>query len=279
MIKMRASWPSLLAILICVGVLTQSALAQIIVRPHTAGAMQMCGDSQFYDSRSPNAPKIIANSFRGKGSVLTFRVCKDADANTHYFVREPRPIRNGICRTFEVELFPGTAKDGAFIFTLYDGSAEGYFILPGWKDSPPSDWEKLHYFPEGQVLAQQQASSCPEGDDKGYIPVTDTMTDGMLNAFFDLWRNVSSSPSSFDKAFLNTKSDGLSGFKEDHAELVQKLRSDLFDKGDMRPTLELIRCEIGRNAGCSAFFNSVEIGFDVTDTGMQITRIDPIVVP
>jgi hypothetical protein len=275
-------WLPLLALLICSAASATPALAQFVMQADTVGAMQQCGDSKFYNSRSPNAPAIIKNSFKGQGSVLTFRVCKDADSNTHYFVRKPRPNRNGICRIFEQELFPGTAKDEEIIDTLYDGTAKGwYFVLPGWKSWPPSDWEKLHYFSQSQVLAQQSASLCPGGEDVGYVPVTASMTDGMLNAFYDLWRKISASPAVFDKEFLNTKSDGYTGLAltENHAALVQALRSELFDKNGTRPSLEFLNCEIGTRPGCSAYFNSIVVGFDVTDTGMQIIRIDPILVP
>jgi hypothetical protein len=164
---------------------------------------------------------------------------------------------------------------------LYDGTTlDWYFTMTGWKSWPPEDWEKLHYRPQSQILALDSDRACPRGDDKRYIPVG-SMTDGMLNGFFKLWHRVSSSPAAFDKEFANTTSIanlGL-GFKEDHAALVRQLRDDLFQEGRARPTLSDLNCEIGSLPGCEAFFERFVVGFDSSDQGITLTRIDPVLVP
>jgi hypothetical protein len=262
-------------------VVVQPVFGQIVIRPHTAQALASCGDEHFFNSRTANPPAIVAHSFRGQGSVVTFRICTDVEGNTHYFIRKPRPNRNGICRVFEQELFPGTEQDVQIIDVLYDGTAPGwYFTMPGWKSWPPENWAKLHYDGQSQILAQESEGACPPGDDSRYMPVG-TMTDGMLGGFFKLWRKVSSSPEAFDSTFANTTSAANTGLgsKEDHAALVQALRDELFTKGRARPTLEFFDCGIGSLSGCSAYFDEFVIGFDVAEQGLVITRIDSVLVP
>ncbi len=266
---------------ICAVFLAQPVSAQIVVMPHTAQALGFChNDQHLYTSQTANAPSIVARSFRGQGSIVTFRVCNDADGNTHYFIREPRPNRNDICRIFEQELFPGDEQDLLIVDTLYDGTApDRSFTMTGWKSWPPEAWAKLHYAPRSEILAQASTRACPSGDDVRYVPVG-PMTDGMLNGFFKLWSEVSNSPAAFDKAFAHTISDAVvkMGFPEDNAALVVQLRSSLFDKGASRPVLEYLDCGIGNLEGCSAGFDRYVVGFDVSEHGIVITRLDPVLL-
>lgn len=267
-------WAFVLLCAVFVIGIVRSAQAQIIVQPGV-GELMECGDSRLYDSRSADAPALIANSFKGQANVLVFRTCEDMKKNTHYFIRKPRPNRNGICRIVETEVFPATAEDSVFVDVLYDGVAPGWFFtMPGWKSSPPDDWTKLQYHSRGRVFAQRSDGECPPGGDKHYVPIEGVMTDGMLNAFFDLWRDISSSPEAFDRAFANTAS--VIYAHEDHDALVRSLRKDLFEKDHARPVLGTLECIIGNFSGCDAFFDRYEVGFDVTDHGIEITRIDEI---
>lgn len=273
-------WIAFLVCMACGLCVTQPAFAQFVVPPHTVQALGTCDVERIYNSQSANTPSLIAHSFRGQGSSVTFRVCTDRDQNTHYFIRKPRPNRNGICRVFEEELFPGNERDMQIVDVLYDGTMPGwYFTMTGWKSWPPTAWAKLHYSPQSQILAQAGDGACPATDDKGYVPVG-SMTDGMLHGFFKLWHDVSYSPEAFDKAFANTTSVAIigMGFKEDHAALVRELRDDLFEKHSS-PRPEFLRCDLGNLPGCTAYFDRFDVGFDVGDQGMVLTRIDPVLIP
>jgi len=199
------------------------------------------------------------------------------DHHTHYFVRKPRPNRNGICRILEQELFPGTPQDEQIVDVLYDGTAPNWYVtISGWQSWPPEDWVKLPYLPQSGILAQESGDACPPGDDKGYVSVG-SMTDGMLKQFFALWRDISSSPEAFDRAFANTTSNAYAnmGGKEDHEGLVRTLRQYLFEKNRARPALKVLDCNtVGRLEGCSAYFQGFVVGFDVGDSGLKITRLD-----
>ncbi len=278
---MRDSWASRAAFLAAALLAAFSAVspvsAQIIVREHTVQALAYCESDHYYNPATADAPAIIAKSFEGPGKQVTFRTCTDVDGNTHYFVRKARPNRNGICRVFEEEIFPGSTTDSVIVDVLYDGMApHWYFDMQGWKYSPPNSWAKLQYTAKSRILALESSDGCPSGDDKRYIPVG-PLTDGMLKSFYGLWHRVSETPASFDEAFAGSVSIGSEalGYKQDHAELVQRLRADFFDLGRERPRIYELECGGGRLDGCSAFMSdNMVIGFDVTEHGLAITTID-----
>ena len=177
--------------------------AEVIIHPHTANALRYCVGDKIYSVHSTGAPSVIAASFAGDGKQVAFRTCQDGDGNSHYFIRKPRPNRNGVCRTFEDEVFPGTDNDKILVDVLYDGSAPNwYFSLKGWKAWPPDDWTLLHYTPRSSVLGLVSDEDCPTGEDARYLSL-ENVTDGMLKAFQSSWIEATRSSETLDKAFRN----------------------------------------------------------------------------
>ncbi|MBI3677866.1 MAG: hypothetical protein HY243_14755 [Proteobacteria bacterium] len=255
---MLTSFSMVLAVLF----VANPARAVFVVPAHSLGCYG--DDGHLYNSQSPDVPLPIARSFEGRGSVLTFRTCVDPDENTHYFVREPRPVRNGICRIFEHELFPGTGRDIEAVETQYPGGLDSSLKLRGWKDWPPQAWVERHYTPQSRILAQEGENECPPGDDKRYISVG-ALTDGMLKAFYQLWHRATDSPESFDKVFPSSIP---------YDEARQQLRNELFTQGHERPTVGILDCHEDNPAYCTAYLSNVlEMEFDFTDQGLTITNL------
>ena len=251
------------------------ARTQVIIRPHTANALTYCTGDKFYSAHSTDAPSIIANSFAGDGKQVAFRTCQDGDGNIHYFIRKPRPNRNGVCRTFEDEVFPGTDSDRILVDVLYDGSAPNwYFSLNGWKAWPPDDWTLLHYSRQSAILGFVTGGECPAGDDARYIWLGN-VTDGMLKAFQEKWNQVSQSPEAFDKAFFAVPTVSSFTGKLDarpSQAMRDRFRDYVFQNHD-KPTL--ISCGDG---GCVANFKYQAIGFDFTADGIIFTKLMRIFV-
>jgi hypothetical protein len=256
------------------------APAQIVVIPHSVNALALCGGDKLYAPGGHSAPGVIARSFAGRGAVLTFRTCQDSDGNTHYFVRKPRPNRNGICRVAEDEVFPGRAGDFVIADVLYDGTAKGwYFDLHGWTFRPPANWRAMDYRARHQSLALVTTSSaiCPRTDDAHYIPVSGT--DGMLKAFFKIWRTATASPGSFDRFFAKVPVQAETAFgSPDAVQTRSFLRDIVFKRHADVATVDCDMQEMGSEPGCAALVDIVSILFDVTDHGLIITgiRANPI---
>ena len=148
---------------------TQAPVAKAFVvpsRPGTVQALMDCFDHKIFNADSRDAPVNVASSFSGEGARLVFSTCRDAEDNTHYFVRAPRPNRNGVCRAFEEEIFPATASDQIRIQVMYDNMAgEQYIALKRWTRSIPQGWAALKYPSRTQEYEFLIESDCPVVDD------------------------------------------------------------------------------------------------------------------
>ena len=248
--------------------------AQVSIQLHTAGSLSDCEGSTLYSARSTNAPAIISSSFGGEGKRLAFRTCRDADGNTHYFIREPRPNRNGVCRVFENEVFPGPSKYGVSVRLLYDGTAPGaYFNMKSWSAWPPDDWTLLHYSRRSSVLGFVTNEDCPIGDDVRYIPLQN-VTDGMLKAFQSAWIEATGSPETLDKVFRNVPTLGSEHPGQIDTPPSQKLRdrfrNDIFNGHN---TVVEMSCA---EDGCSAYLRDQAVGFDFTTSGIVFTKLEQL---
>jgi hypothetical protein len=241
------------------------AQAQLIAPPHhTLQSLTTCDGNHFYASQSARSPSRIAKSFEGKGALVAFRTCTDADGNTHYFVLEPRPNRNGVCRTYEHELFPGGDQDEAFITLLYDGTApDWYFMMKGWKSWPPADWNALHYSARSEVFAFVSGEKCPLGSDPRYLPV-EHITDGTLKAFESLWLRINSSPKDFTEVFAHVTIPANQG------DVIERFRHAVFDD---REQITSISCGDG---GCTAYFGDFAVRFDTSISGIEIEGVEQL---
>jgi len=173
--------------------LTNKAAAFAVINAHTVQALYSCSASKIYREDSKDAPDIIARSFAGEGRRIVFRTCRDYDGNTHYFIRKPRPNRNGVCRIFESEIFPGSETDFIIVDVLYDGMAPNWsFDLKEWKGVPPQAWISMRYTPQSSILGFATTESCPPGEDARYIPVGD-VTDGLMTTFPTYWEKITQS--------------------------------------------------------------------------------------
>lgn len=249
------------------------AQAQVIIQPHTANALTYCPDSRLFSAANAEAPDIIAASFNGEGKRVAFRTCRDGDGNTHYFIREPRPNRNGVCRTFEQEVFAGTPADSVQVRVLYDGMApHWYFNLKGWKYWPPDEWALLHYARQSAVLGFVTPEACPLGDDPRYINLGN-VTDGMLTSFQRAWDTATRTPAALEKAFATVPTvTSFTGAID--AQPSQRLRASLqkavFERHEK---IEGIFCSEG---GCTAWLGSVSVSFDATPTGIALRTLNAV---
>jgi hypothetical protein len=243
---------------------------EVIIHPHTANALRYCVGDKIYSVHSTGAPSIIAASFAGDGKQVAFRTCQDGDGNIHYFIRKPRPNRNGVCRTFEDEVFPGTDGDRILVDVLYDGSAPNwYFSLKGWKAWPPDGWTLLHYTPRSSVLGFVSNEDCPTGEDARYLSLAN-VTDGMLKAFQSTWIEATRSSETLDKAFRNVPTvSGATGKIDPQPSqaLRDRLSAAVFVEHDK---ITAISCDTG---GCTAFLTDQAVGFDFAAGGIVITKL------
>ncbi len=249
--------------------------AQIIVQPRTVQALLLCEADRIFAPGDSGAPPVIARSFEGRGKVVTFRTCRDADGNTHYFIRKPRPNRDGVCRVVEDELFPGTPKDFVIVDLLYDGTAAGwYFDLHGWTFRPPGDWHALNYGARHKMLALVTSATapCPRTDDVHYIPVS--ATDGMLKTFFGVWRSAKASPDSFDKIFAAVPVLPIPMFERlGTVRTLPGLKRAIFESHEDIASIDCEVSGLGTASGCTAWVDLFSITFDVTDRGLAITGV------
>jgi hypothetical protein len=259
--------------------LISSASAQMVAVPHTAGALMLCDGYKSYAPHDNGAPGIIARSLVGPGAILTFRTCRDADGNTHYFVRKPRPNRSGLCRVFEDELFPGRDRDAVSIDVQYDGTApDRSFELRGWTERPPQKWRAMYYEArhESFGLATSASAACPRSDDARYIPVSGT--DGTITSFFKIWRAATLSREGFDRAFGNVPVlAGMPGeaapSQSEISGALGMLRSAVFDQHLDIFYVDCQTSQLSTLSGCVAGIYYSSILFDVTDHGLVINGI------
>ena len=243
----------------------------VIINHHTANALNYCDESKLYGAHNTDAPAIIAASFAGEGRRVAFRTCPDGDGNMHYFLREPRPNNNGVCRVFEREVFSGTEKDELFVQVLYDGTARNwYFTMKGWKVWPPDDWTSLHYSRQSAVLGFVTSQDCPPGDDPRYIWLKN-VTDGMLKTFQNAWDAARRSPEALVNAFRDVPTEGSKFPGQMDAQPSQALR-DRFRSAviEGHDKLTGISCD---DRGCYASLSNQAIGFDVTPSGIVFTKL------
>ncbi|HWF65476.1 MAG TPA: hypothetical protein VN685_12755, partial [Rhizomicrobium sp.] len=236
-------------------------------------ALTSCITNRLYTAKSPDTPPAVAASFAGPGAKLAFRLCSDLELNTHYFLREPAPAEKGICRVREIEVFPGGPGD-AIPVDHVEGGVIRSDDIPGWKWMPPPDWEARHYSRRESDFAMLTDQPCPPGDDAAYIPV-DQVTDGMLKSFDHLWRSVIVSPETFDRTFAHVEARSNGGGPVD-PKYISALKNEIFSAPGQPLRLYDMDCAKYSN-DCNAFVgnqrHSYEIGFDIGDKGLILTRL------
>jgi|GEM_PF-2895421 len=246
--------------------LSNSAQAQMAVSAHSAQALRQCGQSTFYTAQSPGSIPRIVETLTGDDHKLVFRVCTDMERNQHIFLREPRANRNGVCRSFEREVFAGDGADSILIELLYDGQAPNWYVSKrGWTVWPPAQWTARHYTAQKNVLAFVSNASCPAGDDAHYLPV-ENITDGTLKAFYTLWSAVSTEPKAFDRNFAMIAVKGLKPVNEtERQQTIAAFRQAVF-AGEAKPWS--ISCAENGD-GCSALIGNFAFHFDTGARGIE----------
>jgi hypothetical protein len=263
-----------LAIALLLPALTRGAAAQVIVGEHTLQALYTCEDGKLYEADGKGAPGIIARSFTGEVRRIVFRTCEDADGNTHYFIRKPRPNRNGVCRVFESEVFPGSKTDYAMVDTLHDGSAaDAYFDMYGWTETAPKAWSKMGYTGQSSVLGFATKDSCPLGDDPRYIRLSN-VTDGMLTSFHLYWEKITRSEQALRAAIQNVPT--VSGPGEAIDASPSKALRDEFVAAAINGHSRAfeISCD---TEGCRAFFSQgPTVAFDAGPDGIILVALEAV---
>jgi hypothetical protein len=238
--------------------------------PSPSGSVQAlmdCFDEQLFGAQTPNAPPEIAASFNGHGAQIAFRTCRDADRNIHYFIREHRPNPNGVCRTFEAEVFRGTATDVILVRRLYDGMADNwYFTIKGWTALPPAPWVAKRYPRRTQVLGFISGAECPPGGDARYIPLAN-VTDGTLKSFQHTWDRISATPEMLRAALEPipvSRVTGIARFDTEERKRAFKERA-ISRALSAKQTLQSMICDEG---GCAAYLDFATVEFDVGINGI-----------
>jgi len=252
---------------------TQAPVAKAYIVPPPTGtveALMDCFDSEKFNSDSRDAPAIIASSLRGEGARLAFRTCHDFDANTHYYVRAPRPKWNGVCRAFEEEIFPAAASDRVRVPVTYRSMGQ-YIVIRGWTRSIPQNWATLHYATRTWEYGFPTVGACPFGDDPRYASLAN-ITDDVLKSFQSGWGRIAASQQSLETAIAKLPAVivGIEHF--DTPERQQQLRERAIKavlEGRERPIG--YRCDTGNT--CFATFDSFTIGFVLASDGIVLTKL------
>jgi hypothetical protein len=190
--------------------------------------------------------------------------CKDRQENIHYFLRAPRPNRDGVCRVYEEEIFPGGPADRAFIRTDYGADIH---VLEGWTQRPPEAWRGDGYTPVRESFALVTDGACPTMSDARYLRTTN-VSDGMLKGFYQAWGAATSSPQAFDKVFAGLVAKA--GFSP---AFLGNIRDGALRR-QVKP--EDIRCD---DDGCAAWVGLAFIHFDLVDGRFAFTGLHSAPVP
>jgi hypothetical protein len=190
--------------------------------------------------------------------------CKDPRENIHYVLRTPRPNRDGVCRVYEEEIFPGAPSDSATIRTDYGTQSR---LLKGWTSRPPQAWRGDGYRPMQAGFALLADGECPAVSDPAYVRVTN-VSDGMMKAFHQAWSKAISSHQAFDKMF-----SGLV-MKTDFSQRYLSGVRDSVLRGTARP--QDMRCD---DNGCAAWVGMDVVDFDLVDGRFAFTSLYHAPVP
>jgi hypothetical protein len=190
--------------------------------------------------------------------------CRDAEKHIHFFLRTPRPNRDGVCRVYEEEIFPGGIADRAFIPMDYGTSIHA---LEGWTQRPPEAWRDDGYTPVRESFALVTDGVCPAMSDTRYLPTTN-VSNGMLKGLYRAWHAATSSSQAFDKAFAGLAMNA--GFSP---EFFGHFRAGVL-RGQVKP--EDIRCD---DDGCAVWMGPVFIQFDLVDGRFAFTGLQSAPVP
>jgi hypothetical protein len=271
---MRAAGLVLAGMLACL-LAFGSAMAFVVPsRPGTVNALMDCFDERLFNAQSRDAPAAVAAAFAGQGSKLAFRTCRDTDRNIHYFLREPRPNPNGVCRTFEKEVFIGAPSDGAHVRLEYSGTVDNwYFVLRGWTETPPASWSAMRYPARSQVFGFVADGDCPPGDDTRYMALTN-VTDGTLKAFLQAWSRVAASPESARAALGGFLVEAHPIPRFNTPERQRQFRERVIAAVSSRKeSLAAMSCD---TTGCAAQFDSFYAAFDIGPNGIVLTGLAPV---
>lgn len=243
----------------------------------------VCGRSEVYDaSHREGAPPLVGKALAalsGPSAKLGFAVCKNAYGNLHYFLRQPRPNRHGVCRQYEEEIFPVATKakqeDGAVFYLADDGITRS---LGDWTIIAPGTSRERYFDAIPQEFALLAVGDCPPVSDPRYISVSQ-ITDGMLKAFDAHWRRAIRSQEAFDTAFaklrLRMGNDPETSLK-DMWEMETRLRAAALQG---KVSFTNLSCP-DDNDGCIASTNlGIFVGFDTSETGAEFVYLLPTFIP
>jgi hypothetical protein len=262
----------LLRLLLLFALLPLPAGAQIVYRPGTLASLSACEHApRLFTADGPDMPAALAGSFAGPLRGMAVRTCVDMDGGLHYFVREPRPNRNGICRVQEREIFP--MRDAAVTLAAsYEAvGPESAIILKGWSDAPPPAWREKGYRAEPRTLGLMSDAPCPRGDDRRYVPVHNS-SDAMLTLFHRQWARIIASPEAFDRAFAAVAWLDDPAHRPATPFSRTALRRYVFEKGGAPTSLA---CD---EAQCRVQFGLAVVRFDAAADGLVPTGLGTLTV-
>ena len=266
----KHQWFKLAAALALLVAHTPAAKAYIVPPPSGTVEELDCVDSEKFNADSRDPPAIIASSFSGEGARLVFRTCEDFGGNMHYYVRAPRPNRNGVCRAVEEEIFPAAPADRIRIPVTYSSTGH-YITITGWTRSIPQNWVALHYATRIREYGFGSESACPFGDDPRYAYLAN-VSDNLLKLFQSGWARIASSRQSLESAIANLPAEYVAIEQFNTPDRQQKLRERVIQTvldGKERPVEYW--CEKGNK--CFASFDSFTIGFAPVQGGIVLTKV------
>jgi hypothetical protein len=265
---MRLALPTILLACLCVPAAPVLAHFPTPV-PGSALALK-CVDVGHHRTPNNDRPAPVAADLPGDGKRLAFRTCRDWDGNTHYFMREPRRNRAGVCRSVEREIFPGSARDMVRAALSYD-PAGPVFALAGWKDTPPAAWAKAGHSNPVQEFGLVATADCPTGNDQNYVLMFN-VSDAVFKSFNTAWEELSRSPDALRAATYQFRPVMESA---SNAGWMTRRFNDFFITGVAQGRYRLTRVYCG-NTGCGASVGSGSVLFTpAPGGGVVITDIRP----
>jgi hypothetical protein len=252
------------------GLLTMLPMRALHAQIWSGGPSLSCQPDKLYAASNhagaPPAVEAAIEALSGPSSNLMFATCSDGFHNLHYFLRESRPNRDGVCRQYENEIFLASDSSSVWVRTRGDNPSP----LKGWRSAAPAQWGTQGYKTVSREFALLTNGECPSGFDPRYMVVTH-ITDGMLKSFDAHWHETIRSPEAFDKAFAGMQSKYGVSVKD-----MQKLEASLRDDA-LQNKVRFTGMSCGdKGDGCTADTNlGLHVEFDVAEGGIALTSITP----
>ncbi len=254
--------------------------AQAIIGPPAPPSLYCRGSSQFYLAQTPGAPDRVSQLFQQVSQPIAMRTCNDEQGNTHYFLRTTRPLRNGVCRLIEDEIFPGSSQDMAFIESDYhelSGMPRSVTHgLRGWSPFTPTAWQSRHYHPEHAIFAMLGDGECPLGESPRYINTS--LPDGMVKAVVALFSKAMESEADFRAAFaFMLPPGGWDALPRMHIlTFLHRFLAAQWATGTPAMTISAIVCDADTTGLCVIHTREPSqyyFSFDETGSGLKITGV------